>query len=88
VVLMPQATPIIQAQELASTFEARIGTDAYLLVGNYNIIEHNAYKGLRHGWLNRVSELAGMLCQPRREPIVHKREVVAMVPPSTPLKNR
>jgi hypothetical protein len=35
-----------------------------LLVGNYNITERNAYKGLQHGRLNRVFELAGMLCQP------------------------
>jgi hypothetical protein len=33
-----------------------------LLVGNYNITERNAYKGLQHGRLNRVFELAGMLC--------------------------
>jgi hypothetical protein len=65
VVLMPQVTPVIGAQELGSTFEVRIASTACFLGGNYNIAEHNAYKGLHHGRLNRVFELAGVLCQPR-----------------------
>jgi hypothetical protein len=32
-----------------STFEMRIASAACLLVGNYNIAGHNAYKGLLHG---------------------------------------
>jgi hypothetical protein len=61
VVLMPQVTPIIGVQELGATFKTRIAKAASLLVGNYNISEHNAYKGLRHGRLNRVFELASVL---------------------------
>jgi hypothetical protein len=72
VVLMPDVIPIIGAEELGATFEARIASAASLLVGNYNMSEHNAYKGLWHGQLNRVFELAGVLCQPRSEPIVCK----------------
>jgi hypothetical protein len=49
VVPMPQVTLVIGAQELGSTFEERIATATCLLVGNYNIDEHNAYKGLHHG---------------------------------------
>jgi hypothetical protein len=81
VVLMPQVTPVIGVQELGLTLEVRISTAACLLVGNYNIAEHNAYKGLRHGRLNQVFELASMLCQPRLEPIVCKWKAAAPVPP-------
>jgi hypothetical protein len=81
VVLMPQVTPVIGVQELGLTLEVRISTAACLLVGNYNIAEHNAYKGLRHGRLNQVFELASMLCQPRLEPIVCKQKAAAPVPP-------
>jgi hypothetical protein len=49
---MPQVTPIIGVQEQGTAFEARIMNAASLLVGNYNITKHNAYKGLWHGWLN------------------------------------
>jgi hypothetical protein len=56
VVPMPQVTPVIRAQVLGSTFEVRIATAACLLVGNYNIAEHNAYKCVHQGWLNRVFE--------------------------------
>jgi hypothetical protein len=52
VVSMPQVTPVIGVQEQGMTFEARIMNTASLLVGNYNIIEHNACKGIRYGWLN------------------------------------
>jgi AmiR/NasT family two-component response regulator len=58
---MPQVTPIIGVQELGATFKTRIAKAASLLVDNYNISEHNAYKGLRHGRLNRVFELASVL---------------------------
>jgi hypothetical protein len=72
VVSMPQVIHVIAAQELGATFETRITNAASLLVGNYNITKHNVYKGLRYGWLNHVFELAGVLCQPHPEPIVHK----------------
>jgi hypothetical protein len=81
VVPKPQVTSVIGAQGLGSTFEARIVITACLLVGNYNIVDHNAYEGLHHGRLNRVFELAGVFCQPRPEPIVRKRKVAALVPP-------
>jgi hypothetical protein len=64
VVPMLLVTTIIRAQESRAEFEARIVNVTNLLVGNYNIVEHNAYKGLRHRRLNRVLELAGVLCQP------------------------
>jgi hypothetical protein len=56
-----------------------------LLVGNYNIVEHNTYKGIRHGRLNRVLELASVLYQPHTEPNVRtarKQKSAAMA--STP----
>jgi hypothetical protein len=81
VVRMRQVTLVIGAQELGSAFEVRIAIAACLLVGNYNIVEHNAYQGIRHGRLNRVFELAGELCQPHPEPIVRKQKAVAPVPP-------
>jgi hypothetical protein len=49
VVPMPQVTPIIRAQEPGAAFEAWIANAANLLVGNYNITKHNAYRGLQHG---------------------------------------
>jgi hypothetical protein len=83
---MPQVTPVIGAQEVGAAFEARMANAASLLVGNYNITEHNAYKGIRHGRLNRVFELASVVCQPCPEPIVRKRKAVvplpALVPPT------
>jgi hypothetical protein len=81
VVLMPQVTPITGAQELGSTFEARIANAACSLVGNYNIAEHKAYRGLHHGRLNRVFELVAVHCQPHLEPLAHKWKTAAPVPP-------
>jgi hypothetical protein len=49
VVPMPKVTPTIGAQELVVAFKKQIMNAANLLVGNYNIAKHNAYKGLRHG---------------------------------------
>jgi hypothetical protein len=49
---MPQVTTIIGVQEQGSTFEERIANAACSLVGNYNITEHKAYRGLRYGRLN------------------------------------
>jgi hypothetical protein len=59
----------------------------------YNITKHNGYKGLHHGQLNRVFELAGMLCQPRLEPIVRKWKAAVPLPAPVPppqktVKNR
>jgi hypothetical protein len=70
IVPMLKVTPTIDAQESEATFEKRFMNAASFLVGNYNIAEHNTYKGLRHGRLNRVFELAGVLYQPHPEPIV------------------
>jgi hypothetical protein len=50
---------------------------ANLLVGNYNVAEHNAYQGLRHGRLNHIFELARVLYQPRPELIVRKHKPAA-----------
>jgi hypothetical protein len=77
---MPQVNPIIRAQGPEADFVAWIVNATNLLVGNYNITEHNAYKGLRGGRLNRVFELVGVLCQPRLKPIVHKCKSAATVP--------
>jgi hypothetical protein len=42
-VSMPQVNPVIGVQESGAAFEARILNAVNLLVGNYNITEHNAY---------------------------------------------
>jgi hypothetical protein len=41
---------------------------ANLFIGNYNIVEHKAYQVLQYGWLNRIFELARVLCQPDPNP--------------------
>jgi hypothetical protein len=46
VVPMPQVTTIIGAHESNAEFEARIMYAVNLLVGNYNVVEYNAYHGL------------------------------------------
>jgi hypothetical protein len=48
-VLMPPVTTIIEAKEFGAAFEVRVMNAANLLVGNYNVAEHNAYQGFRHG---------------------------------------
>jgi hypothetical protein len=73
---MPKFTLAIGVKETESTFETRIVNAAKLLVGKYNVLEHNAYTKLRRGQLNRVFELAGMLCQPHLEPIPIKRKLL------------
>jgi hypothetical protein len=83
---MPQATAVIGAQEPGAEFEARITNVVNLLVGNYNIIEHNACQGLWHGRLNHVFELVGVLWQPRPEPMVRKHKSAGMV--SAPTQKR
>jgi hypothetical protein len=49
VVPMPQINTVIGADESGARFEARIINAANLLVGKYNVAEHNTYQGLRHG---------------------------------------
>jgi hypothetical protein len=71
VVPMLKVTPIIGTKESEADFELQIINAAILLVGNYNVAEHNAYTGLHCGRLSHVFELAGVLCQPHREPIAH-----------------
>jgi hypothetical protein len=46
---MSKVMPTIGAQESEEAFEKRIVNVANLLVGIYNIAEHNTYKGLQHG---------------------------------------
>jgi hypothetical protein len=48
-VSMPQINTSIRANESRAEFEACIANAASLLVGKYNIAEHNSYQGLRHG---------------------------------------
>jgi hypothetical protein len=81
VVLMPQVTAIIGAQESGAEFEARITNAMNLLVGNYNITEHNACQELRHGWVNHIFELVRVLCQPHPEPAVQKRMSMPVLMP-------
>jgi hypothetical protein len=45
IVPMPKVTPIIGEKQLGAAFEKRIIHAANLLVGNYNITEHNACTG-------------------------------------------
>jgi hypothetical protein len=64
---------------------ARIEDAANELVGRYNITEHNAYQGLRHGRLNHIFELAGILCRPRPERIMRKHKSTATETTSAPM---
>jgi hypothetical protein len=73
---MPQITAVIREREPEDKFVVCIEDVANELVGRYNITEHNAYLGLRHGWLNHIFELTEILCQPHPEPIVRKRKSV------------
>jgi hypothetical protein len=43
VVPMPQVDTIIGTEESGAEFEARIRNAVNLLVGKYNVAEHNAY---------------------------------------------
>jgi hypothetical protein len=49
VVPMPRVTAIIRAQEPGAEFKAHIANAVNLLVGNYNVTEHNACQRLQHG---------------------------------------
>jgi hypothetical protein len=49
VVLMPHVDAVILTKESGAKFEVCIVNAVNLLVGNYNIAEHNTYQGLRHG---------------------------------------
>jgi hypothetical protein len=68
-VLMLKITAAIREWKSKAKFVARVENATNLLVGKYNIVEHKAYQGLQHGRLNRIFELAGVLCQPLPEPI-------------------
>jgi hypothetical protein len=46
---MPQITAAIREWESEAKFVAHVENDVNLLVGNYNIADHKAYQGLRHG---------------------------------------
>jgi hypothetical protein len=71
-VSMPQIIAAIGEWESEAKFVACVENAVNLLVGNYNIAEHNADQGPRHGWLNRIFELVGVLCQPRPKPVTQK----------------
>jgi hypothetical protein len=62
-VLMPQITAAIRERESKAKFVPCVENAANRLVGKYNIMEHKSYQGLRHGRLNRIFELARILCQ-------------------------
>jgi hypothetical protein len=49
VVPMPQVDTVIGTEEFGAKFETCIVNAANLLVDKYNVAEHNAYQGLRHG---------------------------------------
>jgi hypothetical protein len=76
-VSMPQITPRIGEKDYVGAFVARVEKDANVLVGRYNITKHNSYKGLWHGWINRIFELVGVICQPCPEPPIRKRKMKA-----------
>jgi hypothetical protein len=80
VVPMPQIDAAIKTEESRAEFEARIMNTANLLVGNYNVAEHNSYQGLWHGRFNHIFKLASVLCQPRSKPIVRKYKPAVMAP--------
>jgi hypothetical protein len=48
VVPMPQVETIIGTEEPGAEFEVCIVNAVDLLVGSYNVAEHNPYQGLRH----------------------------------------
>jgi hypothetical protein len=62
IVLMPQIDTAIRERESSAKFAACIEKVAIELVGRYNLAKHKAYKGLCHGQVNCVFELAGFLC--------------------------
>jgi hypothetical protein len=76
-VSMPQITPPIGEKDYVGAFVAPVEKAANVLVGRYNIMEHNSYKGLWHGRINRIFELVGVICQPCPEPPVCKRKMKA-----------
>jgi hypothetical protein len=67
---MPQITIAIEEPKSEAKFVVRIKDTANELVGRYNIMEYNAYHGLRHGRLNRIFELVEILCQPHPKPVM------------------
>jgi hypothetical protein len=61
---MPQITVAIEERDSEAKFVVCVENVTNMLVGKYNIVEHKAYQGLRHGRLNRIFELARVHCQP------------------------
>jgi hypothetical protein len=61
---MPQITTAIGQWESEAKFVVCIEHVVNLLVAKYNVAERKDYQGLQHGWLNRIFELVGVLCQP------------------------
>jgi hypothetical protein len=49
VVPMPQIDAAVKTDESRAKFGVRIMNALNLMVGNYNVAEHNSYQGLRHG---------------------------------------
>jgi hypothetical protein len=84
-VSMPQITPPIGEKDYVGAFVAPVEKAANVLVGRYNIMEHNSYKGLWHGRINRIFELVGVICQPCPEPPVCKRKMKAPDATEAPL---
>jgi hypothetical protein len=83
---MPQITTAIGEWESESKFVVHVKNAPNLLVSKYNITEHKAYQGLRHEWLNHIFQLAGVLCQPRPEPISGKLKFAMTGTTPTPRK--
>jgi hypothetical protein len=63
------------ATESPAMFVACNEKAANELVGQYNLVEHNAYHGLHHGRINPVFEIAGFLCRAYPELAGPKRQV-------------
>jgi hypothetical protein len=83
---MPRIGTAIGEQESGAKLASHIEKAANELVGRYNLVEHKAYKGLHHGQLNRVFELARFLCQPLPEPARLKRKVKSSDAVTTPVE--
>jgi hypothetical protein len=61
-VSMSQITAAIRECESEAKFVVHIEDAANELGGRYNIMEHNAYQGLRRRRLNRIFEFTRILC--------------------------
>jgi hypothetical protein len=84
VVPMPRITTTIGEWESGDSFVAHIEDATNELGGRYTVAGHIAYQGLRHGRLNCIFELAGVLIQPHPEPIVWKSKFATTVTAPAP----